>query len=425
MPKRRTKGDGTVFQTKDGTWIARLELPADPITGKRRRKQRKATSQSAALKALRQMRLDYAAAGDLATAVHTVDSWMQEWLPNIVFKRVKPSTYKEYRSKARLYIVPFLGKRRLDKLTPTDLTRLYDWMTSPKNETETSGLGLSITTARQTHAIIHKALNDAMRQGLIMRNVADLVDPPGRAYVKKEALTAEEALHFFNSHYADPYMVRYMFGLICGVRQGEALGLQADCVEFTYDDQGRIIGGTATLAWSLKRHSWEHGCGNVCGRKRGADCPNRTFNIRPDLEAVHVAGGLWLQRPKTPASYREIALPPLLAGALAAVLNGRTTGFVFREPSGWPVDSREDWQIWKDMLREAGLPEVDIHSMRHTSATLLNYLGVDAHTRMSILGHTSEATTSIYTRQDKRLQLDALSRLESLIVPPDILEIGG
>lgn len=115
-------------------------------------------------------------------------------------------------------------------------------------------------------------------------------------------------------------------------------------------------------------------------------------------------------------SYREVAIPALLAEVLSRVKLSRDNGFMFtramigREPEDLPVDSRMDYGTWKQWLKEAGLPDVRVHSMRHTTATLLAGM-TDDSTRMSILGHTNAATTRGYTHRDLSLQARAMQQL--------------
>lgn len=410
VAKRRDKGLGSVYQTADGTWVGSLELPPDPFTGKRRRKTVKGKTKSVVVRKLGELRRTLETTGNLPTESLTLENWLETWLNTIAAPRLKPSTLRGYKSNLRQYVIPVLGKRRLDKLTPADLLRLYTRITDPKN-----GLGLSTTTARQTHAILRRALGDAMKHGHVTNNVATLVDAPKRAIVERPVLTADQARHFLYYHRNRPYVVRYMLGLLTGCRQGEALGLTCDNVTIYRDSAGTPVGGVLTYAWALQQIPWTHGCNGVCGHKRGADCPERRADIEPTVEALHVQGAMWLLRPKTAASYREVAMPPVLAAALDTYMNGRTSGLVFLQDHGAPIGHKQDWETWKAWLSEAGLPRVPIHSMRHTTATLLYSLGVDEVTRMAIMGHTSAVTTRIYTHRDMTLQESALGKLAGLI----------
>lgn len=416
MTKRRDRGSGGVYQrSSDGKWIAAVTLPPDPITGRQRRKVATAASKTEAQGKALKLRQQLEESGDLPTKSPTVAQWMHIWLTTITPGRLKPSTQEEYESKIRLYVLPRIGKKRLEKVTPSMVAGIFQWMTTSP-DAYTPGLGLSTTTARQVHSILSKSFTDAFRRGQVVRNVVERVDPPRKAATEQEHLTAAEAITFLEANAVDPYVARYALGLMTGCRQGEALGLTCDNVRIDRDEDGTVAGGLVTLAWSLQRLKWRHGCprNRPCGHKRGADCPLRHVGVTQGPDAQLEAGGLWRLRPKTQLSYREVPLPRLLATVLDRVKGGRESGLMFTD-HGDPVDPRRDWGIWKEWLQRAELPAVSIHAMRHSTATLLYALGVDEQTRMRILGHSSATTTRGYTHRDLTLERAAMARVEGAL----------
>jgi integrase len=398
----REKGTGSIFQREqDGMWVARLELPSDGT--KRRRKTIVRKNKADAIAALREAKRDLERAGDLATSSPTLEQWMNQWLDRIAAPRLKPNTLVAYRGSATRYIVPSIGNVRLDKLTPQHVRKMHDYARQ----------GRSSTTALQAHRVLAKALTDAEREGRVTRNVATLVDAPAKAHAVRESLNADEARTLLLSVADDPQQAAmWSVALLAGLRQGERLGLTRDAIDL---DEGII-----TVSWQLQRLKWEHGCGGTCGKTRGGSCPDRTVNIPAGQEAHRIHGGLWHLRPKSRAGWRQVPIAPLLHEVLTRYLDDHTPGdrgLVFTRPDGHPIDPSDDTAAWDQSLRDAGLPDVVLHSARHTTATLLHALGADEQTRMQILGHSSATVTAGYTHIANSITADYMGRLGDLLRP--------
>lgn len=398
----REKGTGSIFQREqDGMWVARLELPSDGT--KRRRKTIVRKSKADVIAALREAKKDLERAGDLATSSPTVDQWLHQWLDRIAAPRLKPNTLVAYRGSVNRYIVPSIGNVRLDKLTPQHVRKMHDYARQ----------GRSSTTALQAHRVLAKALTDAEREGRVTRNVATLVDAPAKAHAVREALGADEARTLLVSTAGDPlHAAMWSVALLAGLRQGERLGLTRDAVNL---DTGII-----TVSWQLQRLKWEHGCDGGCGKKRAGSCPSRKVDIPAGQEAHQIHGGLWLTRPKSRAGWRQVPIAPLLHEVLTRYLDGRAPGdrgLIFTRPDGHPIDPSDDTAAWDQALRDAGLPDVVLHSARHTTATLLHALGADEQTRMQILGHSSATVTAGYTHLANSITADYMGKLGDLLSP--------
>uniref|UniRef100_UPI00191BFF95 N-terminal phage integrase SAM-like domain-containing protein n=1 Tax=Klebsiella pneumoniae TaxID=573 RepID=UPI00191BFF95 len=124
--KRRTKGDGAFFQRADGTWMGRVELPAGP-DGKRRYKWVSSVDRNTCIAKLKQLRKDVEEGRIATTSSTTVEKWMTHWIDNIHSKRkVRPGVIQDYRGCINNHIVPNLGAKRLDKLTPQHVRDLHE-----------------------------------------------------------------------------------------------------------------------------------------------------------------------------------------------------------------------------------------------------------------------------------------------------------
>lgn len=416
--KKRTNGDGSVYyRESDGYWCASLSL--NSLNGKQRRVTRtvpqKGTQrqQEAAAKALLvQLRRERDKNGDIPTSVLNVETWARKWLNEIAVKEVRPGTARGYRSKIEQYIIPAIGSRQLRKLTPDHVRQLDQYI-------ESKGLTRSRTGAYQA---LNQLLDSALREGHVTRNVATLVNRPRVAKKQQTMLTVDQAMKVLAATTGRPAPIavdrlasRWWAALFTGARQGELIGLEWDRVDFER--------GILDLSWQMNRISWEHGCGNTCGRKRGTDCPDRKLTAPADWEHRHVTGGLWWSRPKTSKSWRIIPLVSPLREALelrqrASLQEPNPHGLVWTQPNGRPIDPSADNRAWHDVLALAGVPDARLHDARRTTASLLRKAGVPAGTIVRILGHSNEQQTENYIDYEIDTLSEGMNRMSALLLEP-------
>jgi integrase len=402
---RRQRGEGSVFQRSDGRWTASLDLGWRD--GKRRRKVVYGKTQREVVKKLADVKKQVAIHGDIPTAGITLEAWLRKWLTEIcpTKQRMRPKTLRDYRSWVEQYIIPPIGKVRVDKLTPAHVRAVRSYVIGER--------GLSSTTALHAHAALSVALNDAMREGIVGRNVAVLVERPPKEPNMQRALSAPEVIALLRHVASDRYGSRWLAGLLLGARQGELLGLEWDRLD--------LQRATVDLSWQLQQIPYRHGCRTPCGRKADR-CPERTLATLPGFEYRRLDGNMCLQRPKTAGSVRLIPLPGPLVTALEMrrqqYLDERDGykidhGLVWPRPDGRPTAAKSDAAAWRQALVATGIPPVKQHAARHTTATLLLALGVPQEIIMSILGHTEAVTTRGYQHVDLTMQRAALTQLAS------------
>jgi integrase len=396
---RRHRGDGSLYQRADGIWVGSVDLGTGG-DGKRRRKTVSSKDYAAAARKLREVR-KLVDEGYTATSAPTVSQWLQRWSTEIAPARLKPRTLVGYLGEVK-HLEHHLGTRKLDRLTPAHVRELHRHLVES---------GRKPSSVLKTHRVLAKALTDAVREGLIVRNVATLVDAPRLPDADTGALTAAQATHLLRCAHdnSDPMTTRWAAALLLGARQGELLGLTWDRVDVDH--------GTVDLAWQLQALPWTHGCDGTCERVRR--CTEPVLTVPTGFEHHPLDGVLALTRPKSRAGRRVIPLPAPLAVMLRHHRDDATRhpghhDLVWTTPGGGPIAPRTDYTAWTQALAAAGLPGVPLHAARHTTATILMQAGVDAHVVQQILGHSAVLTTRGYQHVSlelARVGMDGLSAL--------------
>ena len=147
----------------------------------------------------------------------TVAQYLDSWLEAAARPRVRVTTYGGYERMIRLHISPRVGKARLARLTPQALSQLY---------ADLAASGLSPKSVRLVHALLHRALKQAVRWELLNVNPSDAVDAPRAERKEFHALDAEEAALLLAAARTDRLNALYVLAVTCGIRQGELLGLR-------------------------------------------------------------------------------------------------------------------------------------------------------------------------------------------------------
>jgi hypothetical protein len=154
-----------------------LDMPADPVTGKRRQKTKGGfRTKRECQAALNEAIMAVQTGTYVESSRRTVRSFLlDEWLPDREPPKLRPTTYANYQTQIRTHVLPGLGSIELQRLSPTQLNSFYRTLLAGGRR---DGQGLAPKTVKNIHAILHRALKDAERWGYVVRNVADAVDPP-------------------------------------------------------------------------------------------------------------------------------------------------------------------------------------------------------------------------------------------------------
>lgn len=406
---RRPNGRSSIYEGADGWWHGRVSMGVKNDGSPDRRHVRGKT-EAEVTKKVQRLERDRDA-GNVAKAgrAPTVGEWITTYLDTIASRTLAPRTLDDYRSKARNWIIPGIGQHRLGRLTPDHLDHLYASM---------SAAGKAPSHQLKVHRIIARALEIAVRRGKVARNVAKLVDPPSVSETEIEALTEDEARRVLTAALSRRNGARWAVGLALGLRQGEALGLRWKYLD---TDTGQV-----RIWWQLQRRKWQHGCQDphACGAQhhKARPCPARCKRHAracpppcPTDCARHAStcpkrkgGGLVFCEPK--GKTKRIAQAPaevllLLETHEAAQRVERELArdmwqehhLVFSNPDGTPIDPRDDWDDWKDLLKAAGVRDARVHDGRHTAATLMVEQGVHSRVLMEVLGWSDQRLATRYS----------------------------
>lgn len=344
---RRANGEGSISKRRDGRYQARITLR----DGRRktiyaRTRAEVAAKMTTALKAQQDglpMPSDQLNTGRFLT----------EWL-RTHRTAIRPRTAETYEGLLNRHVIPHIGRHRLTRLEPRHIQRLYADLLE----------NLSPATVHQVHAIIRKALSDAVQWGHLVRNPADVVTRPRVRRAAINPLTKAEARRLLQQVDGDPFEALYVLAISTGMRRGELLALKWDRV-------------------------------------------NLEMGILQVVETLHLTrDGFRFAEPKSERSRRRIQLPQYAIAALRQhraaqaerrlALGGAWTDLdlVFPNGIGRPVNARNLLRrSFKPALQAADLPDIRFHDLRHTAATLLLTQSVHPKVVSEMLGHASVSLT--------------------------------
>jgi len=309
-----------------------------------------------------------------------------EWLPAIE-ATIRPSTYRSYKQHVECHICPHVGSVQLQKLSGSQINTLYAKLALTGKKDGKSGL--SPLSIRHVHATLHRALKDAVRWERITRNPIDAADPPSiRGDGSKELKTwsAEQLKAFLDSTKDERLSPLWHLLAMTGMRRGEALGLRWEDVDL---EAGRL---------SVRR----------------ALIPNGAVVV--------------ISEPKTARGRRSVALDPetvevlkrqagqQLADQLKKGDEWSDSGLVFTKEDGAAWHPEVVSRFFRGTVKRSRLPEIRLHDLRHTHATLALRAGIHPKVVSERLGHATIAITlDTYSHAVPAMQEEAAARIAELV----------
>ena len=305
-----------------------------------------------------------------------------KWLPAIT-TTIRTSTYLSYESHLRNHICPHIGHMRLDKVDGSTLNGLYATLLEKGRR---NGSALSPSTVRRVHAALHRAFRDAVRWDLINRNPADSADPPKLRANRRVELTtwsADELARFLRHVGHDPLYPLWMLLATTGMRRGEVLGLR--WCDIALDR------GEAAVRQTVVSHNYK----------------------------------IDISEPKTARGRRVIALDEYTVQRLRSLKKqecpSSEANLLFHYRTGNPINPIDISKRFIELSREAGLPRIRLHDLRHTHATLALQAGIHPKIVSERLGHsTISFTLDVYSHAIPHLQKEAAGQIASLLFPKPV-----
>jgi Phage integrase, N-terminal SAM-like domain/Arm DNA-binding domain len=181
------------IRKRGNSWAVYYERPRDPLTGGRRRTSKTGfRTKQDAQRWLNRTLTQLQDGSHVETSKATLGDFLREdWLPSLSARGLRPTTLASYGMQIENHVLPRLGSVPLQRLTPTDLNRMYAEMLAGGRIVGQGGL--SAKSVRYVHTILRRALADAVRWGRATRNPADLADPP-KASAARETRNAPAGL---------------------------------------------------------------------------------------------------------------------------------------------------------------------------------------------------------------------------------------
>jgi len=366
---------GSIRKQSPTSWQVVIDMGKDP-NGQRRRhfetvkSPRKGDAQKCLTELLSQFEKGvYATSGRLTVGEH-----LNNWLAGYAETRCSPRTVESYRSMATHHLIPTLGSLPLKQLQPQQIQECYAGIVKK---------GLSSRTAQCAHRVLSQALKYGVRQGVLGRNVCELVDAPRLKKRPIRTLTPAEVEILLTAASDSPYYPVIYTGLNTGMRQAELLGLRWRDVDLDL------------LSLSVSQ---------VYYKRRGI----ATF-----------------KEPKTTGSRRRIDLTPKLAMFLRQYQQERDDigkrlvdldALVFASPEGAPLDPSTLTHSLSRIAASAGLAGLRFHDLRHTCASILLLAGVHPKIVSEMLGHASVAfTLDTYSHIIGNMQQEAMALLNDIM----------
>ena len=394
---KRANGEGSISRRKDGNYHGRVYVTT--TSGVRKRVSVYGKTREEVRAKVTELQAQETKGVPQPDTNMRLDEYLTYWLARVVQVNRRPKTYQGYESVVRVHLVPGLGRKKIRTLRAAEVRT---WLASVAAECQcckhdldadrdparccASGecceTVLSRRMVQSIHAVLRNALQNAVREELITRNVAQLVQVPTPVYDAGKGLNVAHARLLLKAAEQDRLHALYVLALVMGMRRGELLGLRWDAVDL---ERGSLI-----VERSLQR----------------------------------VNGSLTLVRPKTRSSVRTVPLPPVVVRALVAhrerqaqerAAAGDTwteAGLVFTSRVGTPLEPDNLRRSWYPLRRGLGLGQLRFHDLRHSCVTLLLDLGVPPHIVQQIAGHSGiEVTMTVYAHASLDEMRKALNRL--------------
>lgn len=429
---------GSVYK-RGHKWAYMIDMGPDPLTGKRRQQAKSGfDSERDAWDALAEANADLRTNTYVRASRRTVSEFLNEWLTTIQMA-VKPTTFANYSTYAKAYIIPVIGDRKLQDIEPETINALYRQLLSSgrrraatnhvmyswwRAETEagrpvrpidlarkaevsysaatnairryragrvpeTNSPGLSPRAVASVHVMLHRALRDATKLRYISTNPAASAEFPRAEKRPHKTWTPAQLAAFLRHARQDRFYAMWLLFTTTGLRRSEAVGALREALDL---DAGTI---SLVITRVIAHGEAQASSGKTLRSRRLLSLDPTTIEaLRVHVDVVQAERDAW------ESDYHD-------------------EGLLFCWPDGRPIYPDTITERFGRLIEGAGLPIIRLHDVRHTYATMALRAGINPKIVSTRLGHASVAfTLEVYTADVPELDRDAAEQISELFLPP-------
>ena len=449
----RGKGEGSPRKRKDGRWEWAITVGRTQ-GGNPKRISFYGDTRTEVLEKAEDWKGKHRAGWSIKPNTVTVTELYTRWLEfRTANRKLKATTVRDYQYMLKQYIAPHVGEVRVAQLEPLHIEQM---------QTNLARAGIGPRTILHARGLLASALKQALRWGLVARNVAELVDAPRTGKVKRRTWTPEQARAFLKAARGERLYALFHLGLVTGMRRGELLGLRWQDLEFglEHHNTGSVqVSGRSVKGQGVKWQGVPLGARIGFGTRDAAQvqawfeiiaCEGNTItlntksgphpkgtryvieehqaSLRVENTVAFIGTAVVQQSPKTEASRRGMQLDPhtvrlLLERREAAHFERRAAGtkwqehdLVFGSSVGTPVWESTLRRVKARIARLADVPDLSVHGVRYTYTSLAALRRLDIKVVSERLGHTTTRMTQdvyqqVYREQQRAAALSSAQLL--------------
>lgn len=334
-----------------------------------------------------------------ASSKATFKEFIEKWLKEYAEKNLAPKTLYRYKEMLNSRVIESLGHLRLDKLKPMNFVEFYNNLLEDGIRTDGKPGGLSPTTIKHHHRLIHTMLETAVKWEILTKNPVEHITPPKGPKPKSDYYNEDEIMLLIKKlNLLEERDLKYKFAvyltIATGLRLGELMGL-----------------------------TWGH-----FNMKNGSLTISQANQYVPKL-------GTFTKEPKNESSSRTIIIPEPMIDLLKVYKKHQLeqqlkcgnkwvdTDFMFTKWNGEAMYPYTISNWFPKFLEVSKLRKITFHDLRHTSATILINAGVNIRELSSRFGHARPSTTTdIYSHQLKTADKDASDKIGNVLFPKEKIE---
>lgn len=368
----RGKHEGSIYRKPNGSWVAQVSIEG-------RRISHVAKTHADCHAWIRQM-LDQIDNGfNVETRNLTVSGYLREWMA-VKKRTLRVRTAFEYERHITRNIEPLLGKVLLKDLSVRLVNQFYDRLLQR---------GIAASNVRYAHRILHAALEQAAKTGLIPRNAAHGATLPKKQYREMAILNEQQVTSFLVAANTSRFKALFHLAVTTGMRFSELRGLSWSDVDW--------IKGTIAVKRQIIQVPRQGATAGEPKTRSGI----RTIRLgETTLEILR-------------EQQQRLQLERMMAGE-----TWKDNDLIFPSKVGTPFIPASVKQDFHDALKAANLPHIRFHDLRHTAASLMLSHGVPVLVVSKMLGHSSPSVTlGVYAHSTLDMQDQAASVMDGIVAP--------